>query len=81
MNKKECYVLICHYCTGDDGVMVYWKESDAYRTMIEDMENEIAYLQREGYEFVSAENFDSAELYVPDTDIYFDWHIVKTIIE
>lgn len=48
--------------------------------MIEELEVEIANLQNSGYKFTSAENFESAELYVPDSDIYYEWNIEKTTI-
>lgn len=75
MNINKYYVVICNCYSGDDSVSVFWNEADAYRCMIAEMETEIANLQNSGYEFVSAENDVSAELYVPDSDIYFEWDI------
>ncbi len=80
MNNNKCFVVICNSYSGDDSVSVFWNEADAYKCMIEEMETEIANLQNSGYKFVSAENDISAELYVPDSDIYFDWNIAETTI-
>ena len=80
MNNNQCYVLICNCYSGDGGMSVFWNEVDAYKAMIEELEVEIANLQNSGYKFESAENDISAELYVPDSDIYFDWNIAETTI-
>ena len=80
MEEKKCYVLTCNCYSGDDSVSVYWDEADAYKAMIEELEVEITNLQNSGCEFESAENDISAELYVPNSDIYFDWNIVETTI-
>jgi hypothetical protein len=44
------------------------------------LETEITNLQNSGYKFESAENDVSAELYVPDSDIFFDWNIEESTI-
>lgn len=81
MEEKKCYVLTCNCYSGDDSVSVYWNEADAYKAMIEELEVEITNLQNSGYAtYFSAENDISAELYVPCTDIYFDWDIAETTI-
>lgn len=79
--ENKCYVLICNCYSGDGGVSVYWNEHDAYKAMIEELETEITNLQNGGYEFSSAENDTSAGLYVPDSDIYFDWYIEEAVIK
>lgn len=80
MENNKCFVLICNCYSGDNSVSVFWNETDAYKCMIEELEVEITNLQNSGYKFESAENDISAELYVPDSDIYFDWNIAETII-
>lgn len=75
-----CYVLTCNCYSGDNGVSVFWDERDAYKAMIDEMETEITNLQNIGYKFESAENDISAELYVPNSNIYFDWDITETTI-
>ena len=80
MNEKKCYVLTCNCYSGDNGVSVYWNEDDAYRAMIDELGVEIINLENSGYNFTIKEDDVSAELYVADTDIYFDWYIVETTI-
>lgn len=80
MKEMECYVLICNCYSGDDSVSVYWNEDDAYKAMIDELGVEIINLENSGYNFRSTENDVCAELYVPGSDIYFDWNIVKTTI-
>ena len=79
MDNNKCFVLICN--SGDNGMSVFWNEADAYKCMIAEMETEITNLQNSGYKFESAENDISAELYVPDSDIYFDWYIEESTIK
>lgn len=78
--ENKCYVLVCNCYSGDGGVSVYWNKHDAHKAMIEELETEISNLQNDGYEFSSAENDVSAELYVPNSDIYFDWYIEENTI-
>ena len=80
MKEMECYVLICNCYSGDDSVSVYWNEDDAYRAMIDELGIEIINLENSGYDFRITENDVRAELYVPDSDIYFGWNIVQTTI-
>lgn len=80
MNENKCYVLTCNCYSGDNSVFVYWDEHDAWKAMIAELEIEITNLQNSGYKFKSAENDISAELYVPDTDIYYEWYIDETTI-
>lgn len=80
MDNNKCFVLICNCYSGDGSVSVFWNEADAYKCMIEELETEITNLQNSGYKFESAENDVSAELYVPDSDIYFDWNIEEGTI-
>lgn len=79
--KGTCYVVQCICYSDDDSTSVFWKEEDAYKSMIEDMETEITNLQDGGYEFVSSENDTSAEVHVPDSDIYYEWEIIETDIQ
>ena len=81
MEKKKCYALMCETHSGSD-IAIYWDKYTAFKAMIRDLETEITNLQRMGEKgFESAENDHNALLYVPGTDIYYEWDIVETTIE
>lgn len=80
MNSNKCYVLTCNCYSGDDSVSVYWNEDDACKAMINELGVEVINLENSGYNFTITEDDISAELYVPDSDIYFDWNIVESTI-
>ena len=81
MEKKKCYALMSETHSGSD-ISIYWDKHTAFMAMIGDLETEIANLQRMGNtKFESAENDHKALLYVPGTDIYYEWYIVETTIE
>lgn len=81
MNSNKCYVLTCNCYSGDDSVSVYWNEDDAYKAMINELGVEVINLENSGYNFTITENDIGTELYVPDSDIYFDWNIVEATIK
>lgn len=78
--EKECFVLIYTCYSGENSISVFWSESDAYKAMIEELETEITNLQNSGYKFDSSENDESAEVHVPDSDIYYEWNIEESTI-
>lgn len=80
MNEAKCYVLIFDSYSDGRCASVYWNEQDAYRTMVEDRNIEIINLENSNYNFRVVENDTSVELYVPDTDIFFEWHIEEAAI-
>lgn len=79
--EKKCFVLICTCYSGENNISVFWNESNAYNAMIEELETEITNLQNEGYKFDSSENDYSAEVHVPDSDIYYEWSIEESTIQ
>lgn len=81
MNSNKCCVLTCNCYSGDDSVSVYWNEDDAYKAMINELGVEVINLENSGYNFTITENDIGTELYVPDSDIYFDWNIVEATIK
>lgn len=78
---KKCFVLTCTCYSEENSISVFWNEEDAYKAMIEELETEITNLQNEGYNFVFFENDDSAEVHVPDSDIYYEWNIEESTIQ
>lgn len=78
--KNKCFVLTCS-CYTENGVSVYWNKSDAYIAMSEEIIVESKNLGTSGYNYTVYRDDCSARLFVPDSDIYYDWNIVETEIQ
>lgn len=78
---NKCYVVIQRdYATGGN-ISVYKDESDARRSVIEDVETVKKELLEDGYEPIA--NWDALrnpEVIVADSNIYFEWEIIETNI-
>ena len=62
-------------------VYSFWNKEDAERSVKDDVQTELANLREAGRErIVVQETLDGATIYVPDTDIYYEWTIVETDI-
>ena len=80
MNTNKCYVLTCNCYSGDNSVSVFWSEDNAYKAMIDEIGVESINLENSGYNFIVMENDASAEIFVADSDIYFEWNIIESTI-
>lgn len=78
--EKKCYVLICNGYNADNSVSAYWDKADAHKAMLNELDTEIKSLEAEGYKIREGYSSCTAEVYVPDTDIYYDWIIEETTI-
>lgn len=78
--EKKCYVLICNGYNADNSVSAYWDKADAHKAMVNELDTEIKSLEAEEYKIREVYSFCTAEVYVPDTDIYYDWIIEETTI-
>lgn len=78
---KECYIVICtNYSDGKDA-FAFMYETDARKSVDENIETVLDKLTEQGYEPVIIQpNSDSAEIYVADSDIYYEWQIVLSTI-
>ena len=78
---NKCYVVIQRdYATGGN-ISVYKDESDARRSVIEDVETVKKELLEDGHEPIA--NWDALrnpEVIVADSNIYFEWEIIETNI-
>lgn len=78
---NKCYVVIQQdYATGGN-ISVYKDESDARRSVIEDVETVKKELLEDGHEPIA--NWDALrnpEVIVADSNIYFEWEIIETNI-
>ena len=77
----KCYTVIdTSYDVGID-VYSFWNKEDAERSVKDDVQTELANLREACRErIVVQETLDGATIYVPDTDIYYEWTIVETDI-
>ena len=70
---EKCYTVIDVYS--------FWNKEDAERSVKDDVQTELANLREAGRERIEVqETLDGATIYVPDTDIYYEWTIVETDI-
>ena len=78
---NKCYVVIQQdYATGGN-ISVYKDESDARRSVIEDVETVKKELLEDGYEpIVNWDALRNPEVIVADSNIYFEWEIIETNI-
>ena len=78
---NKCYVVIQQdYATGGN-ISVYKDESDAIRSVIEDVETIKKELLEDGHEpIVNWDALRNPEVIVADSNIYFEWEIIETNI-
>ena len=78
---NKCYVVIQQdYATGGN-ISVYKDESDARRSVIEDVETVKKELLENGHEpIVNWDALRNPEVIVADSNIYFEWAIIETNI-
>lgn len=78
---NKCYVVIQQdYATGGN-ISVYKDESDARRSVIEDVETVKKELLEDGHEpIVNWDALRNPEVIVVDSNIYFEWEIIETNI-
>ena len=79
---RRCYTVID--TSYDVGVNIYsfWRREDAERSIKDDVQTELVNLREAGRERIEVqETLDGATIYVPDTDIYYEWAIVENNIQ
>ena len=78
---KECFIVV--HSNYDEGMTAYafWKEDEAKKSVNEDVDTVVKDLTEQGYNpTVLRRNLDSVEVYVADSDIYYEWNIIITEI-
>lgn len=77
-----CYIIRCdNYADGKDAV-VYRTEPAARTAMNADIEATIHELEEQGYKPVKAIHSEYAvDVYVPDSDIYYEWELISSTIK
>ena len=78
---SECFIVVHrNYAEGTDAY-AFWTEKWAEKSVNEDVNTEFTILCHEGYNPVILRRPSGATVYVNDTDIYYEWEILKTTIE
>lgn len=79
--KETCFIVVHrNYADGADAY-AFWNEEDARKSVSEDIDVTVKSLKESGYEVKLLERLDEWEVYVPDTDIYYEWSIGQSTIE
>ena len=81
VERIRCYTVID--TSYDVGINVYsfWSREDAERSIKADVQMELKNLREAGRERIEVQGTpDGATIYVPDTDIYYEWTIAETDI-
>lgn len=78
---SECFVVVHrNYAEGTDAY-AFWSERGAEKSVNADADTEFTSLSLEGYNPAVLRRPSGATVYVNDTDIYYEWEILKTTIE
>lgn len=80
--REKCFVVLHrNYADGDDAT-VYRSDGAAKAAIEEEKESVLAELRDRGYEPATLQfGTDGQDVYVKDTDIYYEWRIIETTVE
>lgn len=80
--NKPCYFVFFSSSHEASDAYVFQSEAQAKQDIREDAETEFAELKKEGWNPVFLEYSDThLEVYIPDTNIYFEWTIEQSAAE
>lgn len=82
MKTQACFIVIHrNYADGTDAY-AFWNEASARKSILDDVNITVRSLKDSGYKDVEVlERTDECEVYVPDTDIYYEWSVSTSSIE
>lgn len=82
MSAQTCFIVIHrNYADGTDAY-AFWNEANARKSVSDDINITVKSLKDGGYKDVKVlEWTDEWAVYVPDTDIYYEWSVGKSSIE
>lgn len=79
---RKCFVVIHHNFVEGLNAYAFFNEEDAKKSVSADAETVLDALKKQGYESAKLDNaWNSKEVYVPDTDIYYSWTIIHSDIQ
>ena len=78
---SQCFIVIHrNYADGLDAC-VFWNEDEAKKSVNEDVDTVVKSLTEEWYTpTVLRDACDGVEVYVADSDIYYEWNIFRSSI-
>ena len=78
---KECFIVVHSNYAEGMSAYAFWKEDEARKSVSEDVDTVVKDLTEQGYNpTVLRRGCDSVEVYVADSDIYYEWNIIITEI-
>lgn len=78
---SKCFMVIDSSYDVGLNVYAFWSHEDAGKSVREDAQTVMTDLEEQGYERIEVlEEIDSTTIYVPDTDIYYEWEICESEI-
>ena len=79
--RMKCYTVVDSSYDVGLSTYAFWDEEHAKKSIQDDVQTVKADLAMQGYERIEVlEKTDSTVVYVPDTDIYYEWTICETEI-
>lgn len=79
--RMKCYTVVDSSYDVGLSTYAFWYEEHAKKSIQDDVQTVKADLATQGYERIEVlEKTDSTVVYVPDTDIYYEWTICETEI-
>lgn len=78
--KEECYIVV--HRNYADGTMAYAfrNEEEARKDIDDDVSETVQSLSEQGYKAVALKGLEGSEVFVPDSDIYYEWELVSSTI-
>lgn len=80
--KQDCWIITYRNYMGDDGSWAFFNKEDAVKSVNEDYKDVFDALKKDGHDPKRYRDDEFyKELYVPNTDIYYEWRIEHSTIE
>ena len=78
---KDWFILVQRNLAESADAYAYWSEDDAEQSNNEDVATVVKSLTEEGYEPTTLRDAcDGVDVYVADSDIYYEWNIFRSSI-
>lgn len=78
--KEDCYIVEHRNYADAASVCAFRRAEDAKKEIEEDVSETVKSLSEQGHEVEILKSFDRIEVYVPDSDIYYEWELFESSI-